>query len=155
MERTKKEDIIEKLEKDSIKKEIRTNDEFNNIEFFDLVGNEKDMKGLIYFEKEGENIKKQDFEEDNKEEDLIFKSILEDLDKNILINIKKQEEDQRQNAINEILEILKYPHSDKNVRISSNPFKPLLQPKKISMVGRVFFNSNSNNDNNTTKENTN
>ena len=155
MERTKKEDIIEKLEKDSIKKKIRTNDEFNNIEFFDLVGNEKDMKGLIYFEKEGENIKKQDFEEDNKEEDLMFKSILEDLDKNILINIKKQEEDQRQNAINEILEILKYPHSDKNVRISSNPFNPLLQPKKISMVGRVFFSSNSNNDNNTTKENTN
>ena len=93
MERTKKEDIIEKLEKDSIKKEIRTNDEFNNIEFIDLVSNEKDIKGLIDFEKEGENIKKQDFEEDNKEEDLMFKSILEDLDKNILINIKKQEED--------------------------------------------------------------
>ena len=97
------------------------------------------MNDIIDFEKEGEIIKKQDFEEDNKEEDLMFKKILEDLDKNILINIKKQEEDQKQKAINELLVI---------------PFKPLLQPKKISMVGRVFFNSNSNNDN-TTKENTN
>ena len=150
----KNEDILEKIEKDSIFKEILKNEDFNKLEFGDLVNKERDMNDIIDFEKEGENIKKQDFEEDNKEEDLMFKRILEDLDKNVLINIQKQEEDQKQKAINEILEILKYPHSDKNVRISSSPFKPLLQPKKISMVGRVFFNSNSNNDN-TTKENTN
>ena len=54
------------------------------------------------------------------------------------------------------LEILKYLHSDKNIRISSSPFKPLLQPKKVSMVGRVFFYSTDNNDNiSTTKDNTN
>ena len=150
----KNEDILEKIEKDSIFKDILKNEEFNNLEFSNLVNKERDMKDILDFEKEGEIIKKHDFEEDNKEEDLMFKKILEDLDKNILINIKKQEEDQKQKAINELLEILKYPHSDKNVRISSSPFKPLLQPKKISMVGRVFFNSNSNNDN-TTKENTN
>ena len=131
----KNEDILEKIEKDSIFKDILKNEEFNKLEF----NKERDMNDIIDFEKEGEIIKKQDFEEDNKEEDLMFKRILEDLDKNVLINIQKQEEDQKQKAINELLEILKYPHSDKNVRISSSPFKPLLQPKKISMVGRVFF----------------
>ena len=150
----KNDDILEKIEKDSIFKDILKNEEFNKLEFSNLVNKERKMNDIIDFEKEGEIIKKQDFEEDNKEEDLMFKKILEDLDKNILINIKKQEEDQKQKAINEILEILKYPNSDKNVRISSSPFKPLLQPKKISMVGRVFFNSNLNNDN-ITKENTN
>ena len=105
----------------------------------------------------------------------MFKMILEDLDKNILINVKEQEEEQKQKAIGEILflviidvfynyfplknfvfifgnnllEILKYLHSDTNIRISSSTFKPLLRPKKISMGGRVFFNNNiSNNDNN-------
>ena len=106
----KNEDILEKIEKDSIFKDILKNEEFNKLEFSNLVNKERDMNDIIDFEKEGEIIKKQDFEEDNKEEDLMFKKILEDLDKNILINIKKQEEDQKQKAINELLEILKYPH---------------------------------------------
>ena len=46
----------------------------------------------------------------------MLKTILEDLDKNIQINIKKQEEDQKQKAIDEILSILKYPKSDSNIR---------------------------------------
>ena len=151
----KTEDIFEKLEKDLINKEILNSEGFIKLESITLDNNQNEIKDVIDFEKDGENIKKQDFEEDNKEEDLMIQNILEDLDKNILINIEKQEEDQKQKAINEILDILKYPHSDTNLRISSNPFKPLLQPKKISMVGRVFFKSNSNNDNNTTEENTN
>ena len=92
-------------------------------------------------EKEGEIINKQDFEEDNKERDIILNDILEDLNKNVFINIKRQEEDSKQKAIKEILEILKYPHSDKDIRMGISPFKPLLQPKKVSMVGRVFYNS--------------
>ena len=92
-------------------------------------------------EKEGDIINKQDFEEDNKERDIILNDILEDLNKNVFINIKRQEEDSKQKAIKEILEILKYPHSDKDIRMGISPFKPLLQPKKVSMVGRVFYNS--------------
>ncbi len=99
-------------------------------------------------EKEGDIINKQDFEEDNKERDIILNDILEDLNKNVLINIKRQEEDSKQKAIKEILEILKYPHSDKDIRMGISPFKPLLQPKKVSMVGRVFYNSADKDDNN-------
>ena len=151
------EDILEKLGKNSIIEEIGTNDEYNKVEFNNLNNKEKDLKEkIIDFEKEGENIKEQNFEEDTGEDDMMLKMILEDLDKNIFINIKDQEEKRKQKAIDEILEILKYLHSDKNIRISSSPFKPLLQPKKVSMVGRVFFNNSSNNENsNSTKDSTN
>ena len=108
------------------------------------------------FQKEGENIYEVISEEDNKEEDFILKAILEDLNKNIIINVKEQEEVQKQKAIDEILQILKSPHSDKNTKINSSPFKSLFQPKKISMVGRVFYNSTNNNENiNSNKDNTN
>ena len=48
------------------------------------------------FQKEGENIYEVISEEDNKEEDFILKAILEDLNKNIIINVKEQEEVQKQ-----------------------------------------------------------
>ena len=54
------------------------------------------------------------------------------------------------NVCQEILSILKKPLSNKNIRnsnIYSSPFKPLLKPKKISMVGKVLFDISS--DNNT------
>ena len=54
------------------------------------------------------------------------------------------------NVCQEILSILKKPLSNKDIRnknIYSTPFKPLLKPKKISMVGKVFFDIPS--DNNT------
>ena len=58
--------------------------------------------------------------------------------------------DEHFNVCQEILSILKKPLSNKNVRnrnIYATPFKPLLKPKKVSMVGKVFFNIPS--DNNT------
>ncbi len=57
-------------------------------------------------------------------------------------------------ACREILEILRYPRSHKNLRGVVSPFKPLFQPKKISMVGKVFYNSTENEDNKT-RDNTN
>lgn len=47
----------------------------------------------------------------------------------------------------EILSILKKPLSDKNIRnkdIYENPFKPLLKPKKVSLVGKIIFGFPSN-----------
>ena len=58
------------------------------------------------------------------------------------------------------MEILKYPRSDKNIRGGISPFKPLLKPKKISLVGKVFYNipddenNNTDNNNNTTENTT-
>ena len=58
----------------------------------------------------------------------------------------------------EILSILNKPLSNKNIRNKNKfetPFKPLLKPKKISLVGKIIFGAPSN-DNNTecsTKDN--
>ena len=51
-------------------------------------------------------------------------------------------------AYSEVLEILKYNQSDKDIRSEISPFKPMQEPKKISMVGRVFYNSADKDDNN-------
>ena len=138
----KKCNIFEKTNKNQVEQVIRKKEDLDKVEELDLFKNINEIdENSINLEKEGEIINKQDFEEDNKERDIILNDILEDLNKNVLINIKRQEEDSKQKAIKEILEILKYPHSDKDIRMGISPFKPLLQPKKVSMVGRVFYNS--------------
>jgi hypothetical protein len=132
------------------KKEI--NDNNNIINFF----------SNIILEKESENKNDNDiadFDEDNKEENIEFKTILDDLNKNIEINVKELENENYKEC-QEILEILKYPRSDKNIRGGISPFKPLLKPKKISLVGKVFYNipddenNNTDNNNNTTENTT-
>ena len=132
------------------KKEV--NDNNNVINFF----------SNIILEKESENKNDNDiadFDEDNKEENIEFKTILDDLNKNIEINVKELENENYKEC-QEILEILKYPRSDKNIRGGISPFKPLLKPKKISLVGKVFYNipddenNNTDNNNNTTENTT-
>ena len=84
------------------------------------------------------NIKKIDFFEDKNEENNEIKSILSDLDKNIEINTKESE-NKNYNECQEILNILKKPLSGKNLRLYNSPFKPLLRPRKISMIGKVLI----------------
>ena len=150
-------DFFEKLEKNKLDNENRTKEiKFNiddiKIDFFNI---EKDIKENALSQiKEDEIIKKEDFDEDAKEDEVVVNPILEDLNKNILINVKEEEEDKNQMACREILEILRYPLSQKNVRGVISPFKPLLQPKKVSMVGKVFYNSTTDNDENKTRDNT-
>ena len=157
----KTDNIFEKSNKNQIEQEIITKEDLYKVEELDLFKNINEInENSINLEKEGEIINKQDFEEDIKERDIILNDILEDLNKNVLINIKNQEEDSKQKAIKELLEILKYPHSDKDIRMGISPFKPLLQPKKVSMVGRVFYNSadkdnNNNINSDSTKDTTN
>ena len=150
-------DFFEKIEKELLENENRTKDLYCKIEDFDInfLKNDDNIKEKsISFEKEGETIDKKDFEEDIKEDNLVLNNILEDLNKNILINVKEEEEEEKnQKACQEILEILRYPKSHKNLRGVISPFKPLLQPKKISMVGKVFYNS-AYYDENKTSENT-
>ena len=149
-------EFIEKIEKDLIEDEKRTNDLpgiLDNMKIDDLENEEDIKESTLSLEKEGEPIDKKDFYEDIKEEDQELNTILEDLNKNILINVKEENEDKNQKACQEILAILGYTRSHKNIREFSSPFKPLLQPRKISMVGRVFYNSVYH-DENKTKENT-
>ena len=88
-----------------------------------------------------------DFLDDKNEENNEIKSILSDLDKNIEINIKENE-NKNYNECQEILNILKKPLSDKNLRFYNSPFKPLLKPRKISMVGKILCGiPNDENDN--------
>ena len=93
------------------------------------------------------NIKKIDFFEDKNEENNEIKSILSDLDKNIEINTKESE-NKNYNKCQEILNILKKPLSGKNIRFYNSPFKPLLKPRKISMIGKILIGMpNDENDN--------
>ena len=147
-------EILEKnkLDNENRSKEIELNIDDIKIDFFN---SEKDIKENALSQiKEDEIIKKEDFDEDAKEDEVVVNRILEDLNKNILINVKEEEEDKNQMACREILEILRYPLSQKNVRGVISPFKPLLQPKKVSMVGKVFYNSTTDNDENKTRDNT-
>ena len=150
-------DFFEKLEKNKLDNENRTKEIKFNIDDIkiDFFNSEKDIKENALSQiKEDEIIKKEDFDEDEKEDEVVVNPILEDLNKNILINVKEEEEDKNQMACREILEILRYPLSQKNVRGVISPFKPLLQPKKVSMVGKVFYNSTTDNDENKTRDNT-
>lgn len=68
------------------------------------------------------------------------KQVCNDENTNIIFN------DEHFNACQEILSILKKPSSNKNIRIrniynsqNDTPFKPLLKPKKVSLVGKVFY----------------
>ena len=78
--------------------------------------------------------------------------------------------DEHYNACQEILSILKKPSSNKTIRNRNiynseydTPFKPLLQPKKVSLVGKVFYDipsdinstCSSKNNNNINNENNN
>ena len=150
-------DFFEKLEKNKLDNENRTKEIKFNIDDIkiDFFNSEKDIKENALSQiKEDEIIKKEDFDDDAKEDEVVVNPILEDLNKNILINVKEEEEDKNQMACREILEILRYPLSQKNVRGVISPFKPLLQPKKVSMVGKVFYNSTTDNDENKTRDNT-
>ena len=151
--------FFDEIEKELFEKGSRTKDINSKIEDFDInfLNKEDDIKdNTILFEKEGEDdiIDKKDFDEDTKEDNVVLNDILEDLNKNILISVKEEEEEEKnQKACQEILELLGYPKSQKNIRGVISPFKPLLQPKKISMVGKVFYNS-AYYDENKTSENT-
>ena len=106
-------------------------------------------------ENENINIKdnqNNDSVEDNKEENTILQSILEDLNKNIEINVKEiKKENKNYKECQEILEILKYPLNGKNIGGRISPFIPRLKPTKISLIGKVLVNFNNNSRNNETE----
>ena len=146
-----KDNIFEKTREDRIKQKIQTKEDLSIVEGLDIFKETNEIdEGLQTLKKEEDIINKQDFEEDNQERDIILNNILEDLNKNVLINFKKQEEDSKQKAIEELLKIFNYPHSDNDNHIGTgiSPFKSMLKPKKISMVGRVFYNSTDKDNNN-------
>ena len=61
-------------------------------------------------------------------------------------NIKTISDDHSKEC-QEILSILNKPLSNKNIRNKDKyetPFKPLLKPKKISLVGKIIFGAQSN-----------
>jgi len=79
------------------------------------------------------SINKKEFIEHNKQN-------CNDENTNIMFN------DEHFNACQEILSILKKPLSNKDIRNKNKynseydtPFKPLLKPKKVSLVGKVFY----------------
>ena len=129
----------EKIDKNRLNEQNRKKDINSKIDQFKAnPDHEEDFlnENVLFFQTKGEIIKKEDCEEDINEEILELNTILEDLNKNIIIDIKEEEKDKNQRACQEILEIL-------SIR---SPFKPLSQPKKVSMIGKVFYNSSYYND---------
>ena len=148
-----KKSILDKNNK-SLEKNIRTEAVSNLLEsnkIKNLNINHSFDKDMEEYKENTKDIEKEleseltnpDLDEDILEEDLIFKSILEDLNKNIYINIKQQEEEKNQMACKELLQIMKDPYCD---------FKPFSKPRKVSMIGRVFFNDNNNNEDTKTSD---
>ena len=92
-------------------------------------------------------INKNDFIVDDKDEvnnDIL--SILSDLNKNIEFNIQENEnKNKNSKECQEIINILNNPlnniKNSKNNKNLCSPFKPLLKPKKISMAGKIIYNT--------------
>ena len=158
-------DIISQNDKNQIDKEQDMKNEIININEFHFSFENKNeinyTNNILPHISENENEKIEnaepnDFEDDNKEENSVFEAILNDLNKNIEINIKELEnENKNYRECQEILEILKYPLSDKNIRNGISPFKPLLKPKKVSLIGKVLCDIHiDNNSHNNSTENT-
>ena len=72
---------------------------------------------------------------------------MDELDENKKINFEEKE-NENSKVFQEIFDILRIPVDDKKIDLDISPFKPLLKPKKVSLVGRVLYNiSNNENDN--------
>jgi len=159
-------DIISQNDKNKFDKEQDMKNEIININEFHFSfenKNEINYANILPHISENENEKIEsaehnDFEDDNKEENSVFEAILNDLNKNIEFDIKELEnENINFRECQEILEILKYPLSDKNIRNGISPFKPLLKPKKVYLIGKVLCDmhtDNNNSLNNNSTENT-
>ena len=118
------------------------NDSINNSENFEHIFSNN---YIIY-----NNVKENNNNEveDNKEENIIINNILIELNKNIEIEIPENQE------CKEILQILRKPYSDKDLR-NYYPFKPLSKPKKISLIGRVLSDIPDDDESATTKNSNN
>ena len=132
--------IYEILEK---KQSIKRNDNFENINIFNISFNDGD-KNDIYLK---DFISNDNFFEEEKEDHCENK-----LDKKEKINIiseqftKKKETNKEftknnKKFIKEILDILRKPLFIKNSSFYKSPFKPLFKPKKISMDGKIILNN--------------
>ncbi len=131
---------------------------------------EEDIKKIVNFENKNDNIldfktkkdnqildkKKFNFEDSDMNE---INEILKEMDKEIEININisynediiKNNSKDHEKECNEILSILGKPLSNKDVRNLDTPFKPLLKPKKVSLVGKVLYNIQSEEEDNVTE----
>ncbi len=123
--------------------------DINEIDIFEnKFDNNLDFKTEIekpLLDKSKDNIEENDLNEIN--------DILKKMDNSISINLNysynniqiKNNNESHEKECNEILSILKRPFSNKDVRYlnKDTPFKPLLRPKKVSMIGKVLYNVSS------------
>ena len=123
--------------------------DINEIDIFEnKLDNNLDFKTEIekpLLDKSKDNIEENDLNEIN--------DILKEMDNSISINLNysynnikiKNNNESHEKECNEILSILKRPFSNKDVRYlnKDTPFKPLLRPKKVSMIGKVLYNVSS------------
>ena len=69
----------------------------------------------------------------------------ETLENNLNFNTSNKIEDKkRKKAIYELLKFYKKANCDKSIKFKLSPFKPLTEPKKIQMNGRIILNKQEN-----------
>ena len=113
------------------------------------------LNNQIVSENSSESSDNEDEENDRLEEQDIFNNILNDLNKNIEIDLKETQtyENKNYEECQEILSILKKPLSHKNLKTSYlySPFKQLIRPKRVSLKGRVLSDIPDNTENSISK----
>ena len=143
-------ELLESIDKDLeiIKTNSNKSNHINNDYSFEKEESKEEddirqflLDSQIMNKNSSESSDSEDENEDKIEEQNIFKNILNDLNKNIEINIKEtQIENKNYEECQEILSILKKPLSHKNLKTSYlySPFKQLIRPKRVSLKGRVL-----------------
>ena len=66
------------------------------------------------------------------------------IEENKISKDDKNGDKKRKKAIYELLKFYKKANCDKSLKFKLSPFKPLIEPKKIQMDGRIILNNQEN-----------
>ena len=135
-------------DKNALEEQLKLKDENNNIQLSDFNFSNGDNIYLENFlSKEFEELNKDNnfskkFEEENNESIYENEKIIEDSNNDIQ---KKRLKNKRIEGIIEILGIFGRVWYDRNHQYKYSPFKGLIKPKNVSLIGKVLINFPNNN----------
>ena len=134
-------------DKQSREEQLKIKDENNNIQLSDFnFTNEDNIYLENFLSKEFEELNKEynlteKFEEKNYENIFEDEEIMEDSNKDIQ---QKNQNNKRIEGVFEILGIFGRVWYDRNHQYKYSPFKGLIKPKNVSLIGKVLINFPSN-----------
>ena len=151
MEESKNNFELNQIEdKNSLEEKLKLKEENNNIQLSDFNFPNGDNIYLENFlskefeELNKENNLKEKFEETNIENNYENEELMENSNNDIQ---KKNQNNKRIKGVIEILGIFGRLWHDKSHQYKYSPFKGLIKPKKLSLIGKVLINCSSNENN--------